>query len=175
MTLRVRSSAKVDGPVDLPAVPGFIESTFNPLVHHVATNCLAGQDIPGDRLAVVLGSLVGDCTTTDLASRLLVQGQVHNALLFMQATANAVLGYLSREFDITGPLLALSTMDGMDDELLDTAELLLADPGLDAVLVLGVELVPTERAAHALSLLPATAPRHDLAIALLLERHPEEP
>lgn len=175
MKTRIRSSAKLDGPVELPAVTGFVGPDFNPMLYHVAMTCMAGQDIPGDRLGVVLASLMGDSTTTDQASELLVNGQVHNPLLFMQATANAVLGRLSIELGITGPLLALSTTDDMAGALASAAELLLVEDDLDAVLALGVELAPNPRTAHAYAQLPATPPAHDVAVAQLLEIHPEEP
>lgn len=162
------ASAELSG--TLEPVPGFIESNFNPLVYHAAVECLYGREFDGSRLAVVLCSLVGDSTTTGLASKLLVEGQVHNAILFMQATANAVLGYLSREFDLTGPLLSMSIVD---DDPLDTAELLLADPELDAVLLLTVELAADERTAAAYRLLGRTPPTTDGASALLLERDPQ--
>ena len=155
---------------ELEPVPGFIESAFNPLAYHAAAQCLHGREFDGSRLAVVLHSLVGDSTTTGLASRLLVGGQAHNAILFMQATANAVLGFLSREFGLAGPLLSLSTVD---DDPLDTAELLLADPELDAVLLLTVELAADERTAAAYRLIGRTPPTHDGASALLLERDPQ--
>jgi hypothetical protein len=156
--------------VEAEPVPGFIESAFNPLVYRAAADCLGGRDFDGSRLAVVVASLAGDSTTTGLASRLLVDGQVHNAILFMQATANAVLGFLSREFDLTGPLLCVSTVD---DDPLDTADLLLTDPELDAVLLLTVELAADERIAAAYRLLGRTPPTHDGASALLLERDPQ--
>jgi hypothetical protein len=162
------ASAELSG--SLEPVPGFIESNFNPLVYHAAAQCLRGREFDGSRLAVVVCSLIGDATTTGLASKLLVEGQVHNAILFMQATANAVLGYLSREFDLTGPLLSMSTVD---DDPLDTAELLLADPELDAVLLLTVELAADERTAAVYRLLGRTPPTTDGASALLLERDPQ--
>jgi hypothetical protein len=155
---------------ELEPVPGFIESTYNPLIYHAALQCLRGREFDGSRLAVVVSSLVGDSATTGLASRLLVDGQVHNAILFMQATTNAVLGFLSRELVLTGPLLSVSTVD---DDPLDTAELLLADPELDAVLLLTVELAADERTAAVYRLLGRTPPTTDGASALLLERDPQ--
>lgn len=162
--------ARAEAAGELEPVPGFIESAFNPLVHHAAAQCLRDREFDGSRLAVVVSSLVGDSTTTGLASRLLVAGQVHNPILFMQATANAVLGLLSREFAITGPLLSVSTVD---EDPLDTAELLLTDPELDAVLLLTVELAADERTAAVHRLLGRTPPTKDGASALLLERDPQ--
>lgn len=128
------------GDIPLPRLSGFVESSFSPLAYEVSRQCLTERPGDGSRTAVALASLMGDTTTADLASRRMVSGRVHNPLLFMQATANSVLGYMSREFGITGQMFSLSTLDNPVTELLAMAELLLEDPGLDRVLVLGVEL-----------------------------------
>jgi 3-oxoacyl-(acyl-carrier-protein) synthase len=151
-------------------VSGFIESAFNPLVHEVAHRCLTEHPGDGARTALVLGSTIGDSTTTDLASRLLIGGQVSNPLLFMQATANAILGYLSKEFGITGPLVALSALTDLGSALLDTATLLLDDEELDRVLVVGVELTGNDRTAAASRELGLEQPGEDFAVALLVDR-----
>ncbi|MFF3711017.1 beta-ketoacyl-[acyl-carrier-protein] synthase family protein [Streptomyces phaeochromogenes] len=136
-----------DGDIPLPRLPGFVESAFSPLAYEAARQCLAEQ--PGDRsgTAVALASTAGDTTTADLASRRMVSGRVHNPLLFMQATPNSVLGYLSREFGITGQMFSLSTLDDPLTELLSMADLLLEDPEVDRVLAVGVELGGSERLA----------------------------
>ncbi|MEI5523326.1 hypothetical protein WB401_00945 [Streptomyces brasiliscabiei] len=136
-----------DGDIPLPRLPGFVESAFSPLVYEVAARCLTERPGTGARTAVALASLTGDTTTADLASRRVVAGRVHNPLLFMQATANSVLGHISREFGITGQMFSLSTLDDPVTELLAMAGLLLEDPELDQVLVLGVELGGGERVA----------------------------
>ncbi|HEV2634450.1 MAG TPA: beta-ketoacyl synthase N-terminal-like domain-containing protein [Actinocrinis sp.] len=167
-------------PDSAPPLNDFVESEFNPLVYRAAWPCLSGlfepgrenrggQADPGARTGLILGSHIGDATTLDLASRQLVAGRVHNAILFMQATANAVLGHLSREFAMTGPLLALSTPD-VSGELLDAARLWLADGDLDRVLIVGVELTGTDRSAAAHRELGTNPPETDLAVALLLAR-----
>lgn len=151
-------------------VPGFVESTFNPLVHEVARRCLAEQ--PGDctRTALLLGSTVGDSGTTDLASRLMIGGQVSNPLLFMQATANAILGYLSKEFGITGPLIAMSALTDLGSALLDTANILLDDEELDRVLVVGVEQAGSDRTTAVCRELGLAEPAEDFAVAVLIDR-----
>ncbi|WP_405568205.1 hypothetical protein OG418_25055 [Streptomyces phaeochromogenes] len=167
-----------DGDIPLPRLPGFVESAFSPLAYEAARQCLAER--PGDRsrTAVALASTAGDTTTADLASRRMVSGRVHNPLLFMQATPNSVLGYLSREFGITGQMFSLSTLDDPLTELLSMADLLLEDPELDRVLAVGVELGGGERLAavyeeladghgHPVPALPADA---GLAAAVLLGR-----
>ncbi|MEU9874960.1 hypothetical protein [Streptomyces phaeochromogenes] len=188
-----------DGDIPLPRLPGFVESAFSPLAYEAARLCLAerpdggtsrsgGTSRPeaggeaesggGSRTAVALASTAGDTTTADLASSRMVSGRVHNPLLFMQATPNSVLGYLSREFGITGQMFSLSTLDDPLTELLSMADLLLEDPEVDRVLVVGVELGGGERLAavyeeladghgHPAPALPSDA---GLAAAVLLGR-----
>ncbi|MFJ1749653.1 hypothetical protein ACIOJD_25890 [Streptomyces sp. NPDC088116] len=129
-----------DDDIALPKLPGFVESAFSPLAYEVGERCLTEWPGDGARTAVALASMTGDTTTADLASRRMVSGRVHNPLLFMQATANSVLGHISREFGITGQMFSLSTLDDPLTELLAMADLLLEDTELDRVLVLGVEL-----------------------------------
>ena len=154
-----------------PPVPGFVESVFSPLVHQAVERCLTARPCDGARTAMVLASAMGDATTLDLGSRRLVAGQVNNPLLFMQSTANAILGQLSCEFGITGPLLALSTLGDLAGELLATAEVLLEDEELDAVVLVGVELTGTERTATAHRELGTHPPTTDLAVAVVFDRH----
>ncbi|WP_228034502.1 beta-ketoacyl-[acyl-carrier-protein] synthase family protein [Streptomyces spongiae] len=136
-----------DDDIPLPRLPGFVESAFSPLAYEVSRQCLTERPGEGSRTAVALASLLGDTTTADLASGRMVSGKVHNPLLFMQATPNSVLGHTSREFGITGQMFSVSTLDDPVTELLAMADLLLEDPDLDRVLVLGVELGGGERMA----------------------------
>lgn len=153
-----------------PPVSGFVESAFNPLVYEAVQRCLAGREVDGARTAIVLGSTMGDSATLDLGSRRLVAGQVHNPLLFMQSTANAILGRISSEFAITGPLMSVSALDDLAGPLLATAQLLLEDEELDTVVAVGVELTGTERTAAAHRELGTAPPAGDLAVAVLLDR-----
>jgi 3-oxoacyl-(acyl-carrier-protein) synthase len=159
-----------------PLVSGFIESTFNPLVYEAVRQCLAeapapvGVDVDGARTAIVLASTMGDTGTLDLGSRLLVAGEVSNPLLFMQSTANAILGRMSIDFSITGPLIALSPLGDLAADLLDTADVLLADGDVDRVVLVGVELAGGERTTAAHRELGTSPPAADLAVAIVLER-----
>lgn len=167
-----------DDDIPLPKLPGFLWSAFSPLAFEVADRCLT--EAPGDnsRTAVALASLMGDTTTADLASRRMVSGEVHNPILFMQATPNSVLGHMSREFQITGQTFSLSSLDDPVTELLAMADLLLEDSELDRVLVLAVELGGGERLAAAYRELAADSGRPvpelpesaGLAAAVLLGR-----
>lgn len=167
-----------DGDIPLPRLPGFVESAFSPLAYEAARLCFAERPGDGSRTAVALASTAGDTTTADLASRRMVSGRVHNPLLFMQATPNSVLGYLSREFGITGQMFSLSTLDDPVTELLSMADLLLEDSEVDRVTAVGVELGGSERLAAVYEELadghsppaPALPADAGLAAAVLLGR-----
>lgn len=161
-------AAIADG--EAPPVSGFVESAFSPLVYQAVRQCLSGQPADGARTALVLASTMGDTDTLDLGSRLLVAGRVHNALLFMQSTANAILGRLSLDFAITGPLLALSVLGDLAGELLATAELLRSDGELDRIVLVGVELAGSERTAAAHRELGTDPPAIAAAVAIALDR-----
>ncbi|MFE0173435.1 beta-ketoacyl synthase N-terminal-like domain-containing protein [Streptomyces sp. NPDC059002] len=195
--LRVAAAARV-GPLaegaELPTVPGFVASAFNPLVRETVRRCLGepGERNPlvgpyADTTAVVLATVAGDATTSDLASQKLVSGRVHNPLLFLQSVTTSILGHLTIEYGLTGPVSCLAAVDGIADEALDAAELLLIDDDIDQVLVIAAELAANPRTAAAFAHLTATGgtalpPRGDLAVALLLraadaagEPAPDEP
>ncbi|OXM54944.1 beta-ketoacyl synthase N-terminal-like domain-containing protein [Amycolatopsis alba] len=150
-----------------PPVAGFIESPFNPLVHQVATTLLGRCAVDGARTGMVLASELGDSVTTDLASRQLAEGKPANTLLFMQATANAILGRIGIEHGITGPALSISPSRHAGHGPLDLAALLLEDD-LDRILVLGVELTGTPRTDAAHRARGTESPPADLAAGLLV-------
>ncbi|CCH29454.1 beta-ketoacyl synthase chain length factor [Actinosynnema sp. NPDC047251] len=168
-------------PVDLTSVPGFVTSRFNPLVAAVAEQCLGapGGDLIhglGERTAIVLATACGDTTTSDLATRKLVAGQVHSPLLFFQSVTTSILGHLARQYGITGPVSCVSACEDLAGSALRLADLLLFDDELEQVLVIGVELAPNDRvtwvrdrlgAEHPLGRLPLG---EDAAVALLLRR-----
>lgn len=167
---------------DPPPLRGFIESSFSPLVAAVARTCLAGVDglaEAGDRTAIVLGSVLGDTATMDAASKGLASGRVHSPLLFFQSVPSSVLGAVSREHGLTGPVTCLSATTDLAGQLLDTAALLLRDedgaPEADRVLLLAVELGRAARTEHVARCLGERAdavplPDGDAAVALFLER-----
>jgi 3-oxoacyl-(acyl-carrier-protein) synthase len=162
-----------------PRVSGFVESTFSPLVYEAVRQCLAEESGAGDRTvaqdgartAIVLASTMGDSGTLDLGSRLLVAGETNNALLFMQSTANAILGRLSVDFAITGPLMAVSAAGDLAADLLAAADVLLAAGDVDRVILVGVELAGTERTTAAHRELGTVPPTADLAVAIVLDRN----
>jgi hypothetical protein len=170
---------------DPPRVPGFACSAFSPLVREAARRCLGDPGTPDapnpliarheDTTAVVLATVAGDATTSDLASQNLLRGRVHNPLLFFQSVTTSILGYLTAEYGLTGPVSCLAADSGISEAALDAAALLLTDDDLDQVLLIGVELAGTERTRAAFEHLAAAGaaagpPAADLAVALLLRR-----
>lgn len=158
-----------------PVVPGFIESEFNPMVRLAVEQSLAGQD-PRAVLAtgVVLGSVCGDSTTADVASRNLLRGRVRNPLLFYQSIPNSILGYVSRELGLTGPLACVAGAAALHADLLEMADLWLERPDVRQVVVVDVELAAgprTEAAAGGLE--NGARPAHDVAVALVVTAEPE--
>jgi len=159
--------------VPLPPLSGFVTSRFNPLVAEVVRRCLAGHDVAGERTTMLLGSVVGDATTADVAARALARGNAHNPLLFFQSVPSSVLGALARDYGITGPVTCLSARERLAGLLLDAAALLLADPGIDRVLLVGVELAQRRRARQVFAELAdggadIRPPDGDVAVALLI-------
>lgn len=169
------TSADMELPLtaELAPVPGFIESTFNPLVYRIIQMHLESGNIhQPEKLAIILASAMGDTATADCASRNLLAGQVHNPLLFYQSVPNSILGYASRQFGFTGRMTALAHQGDGLSALLEIATLYSELPDVGQVLVIGVELHST-RADELLAELSgdAAAMRScDHAVSLLLER-----
>ncbi|MFE5805576.1 beta-ketoacyl synthase chain length factor [Streptomyces sp. NPDC056491] len=171
--------------VALPGVPGFVVSAFNPLVRETVRRCLGEPGTEGapnrlvgafpDSTAIVLATVAGDSTTSDLASQKLVSGRVHNPLLFFQSVTTSILGHLTIEYGLTGPVSCIAADSGVSEQALDAAELLLADADIDQVLVIAIELAVNPRTGAAFAHMVAQGgttrpPDGDLAVALLLRR-----
>jgi hypothetical protein len=119
----------------------------------------------------VLGSGLGDTTTADVASQNVAKGNVHNPLLFYQSVPTSILGYVSRELGITGPLSCVAGGE-LSTSMLEMADLLLEDEDIHQVLVLGLELQLNPRTALVRELQGERGGglEADVAVALLLRR-----
>ncbi|MFJ8430938.1 hypothetical protein ACIQ9P_06520 [Kitasatospora sp. NPDC094019] len=136
------------GPEQLPPLPGFSASTFNPLVAETAERCLRARHgaapAPG-RTALLLASASGDLAT----ARAIEEGAADTTrrmppLLFFQSNPNAVLGHIAARWGLTGPVVAICPSQPpppgrVPQDALDLAELLLADGDADQVLVIAAE------------------------------------
>jgi 3-oxoacyl-(acyl-carrier-protein) synthase len=133
----------------LPAIPGFVTSSFSPLVAELADRCLrsyfgdppAARDL-GSRTAVLLVSSSGDIATAAAVASAVDAGRRVPPLLFFQSNPNAAAGYVAARWGLAGPVVC--TMPA-GDALADahrSALLLLADADADAVLVILAEQAP---------------------------------
>jgi len=179
--LVVAAEATITAADDVPAVAGFIESRFAPMLREVARRCLGGPGGPnnlvaghGDRTAILLASVFGDSTTLDVAGEKLAAGTMLDPLLFHQTVPTAILGLIARDYDITGPITCFAAPGDLCRESLEMAELLLADEA-DQVLLVLVELAATERVRLVLDRLVVDRPGEERAHAVLLRRRSSLP
>lgn len=153
MTLTELATATVlDG--TQPPLPGFVVSSFSPLVAAAAEKCLAARygSPPADagpRTAVVLVSGSGDTQLADHIANAVDTGTRIGPLLFFQAVPNSVAGHVAARWGLRGPVACLCPVAegqaGAQAEGLAYARLLIEDGDADQVLV--VEVAPTS--AHA--------------------------
>jgi hypothetical protein len=139
----------------LPAVAGFIESEFSPLVAAVAERCLASYfgDPPaaaarGERTAIALATSTGDLATAAAVASAVQAGKRVPPLLFYQSNPNAVAGYIAARWGLAGPVVCTmpgsAVGDGNPDDLTSralaeahaSAALLIEDGDADAALVI---------------------------------------
>jgi hypothetical protein len=144
---------------DLPAVAGFIESAFSPLVAAVAERCLSGffgkppaELARGERTAIVLATSTGDLATAAGVAAAVQAGRRVPPLLFYQSNPNAVAGYIAARWGLAGPVVCTmpgraaqvsATNNGQEDltslalaEAQASAALLIEDGDADAALVI---------------------------------------
>jgi 3-oxoacyl-(acyl-carrier-protein) synthase len=130
----------------VPPLPGFVLSSFNPLVADAAERCLRqryGQPpVPvnlGDRTAVVLVSESGDVASADHVARTVDAGARVGPLFFFQSVPNSVVGHVAARWGLGGPVVCLCPTGDARAEGLDQAALLIEDGDADEVLVVLVE------------------------------------
>ena len=140
--LTVRSSAswpETDADGEVPALAGFIESSFSPLLAEVAARALRRRAQPsgaGHVTAIVMVTALGDVTSAVRVAAAVDAGKRVSPLLFFQSVPNAVAGYLAVRWHLTGPVVCVSgTRAGMD-----VAALLIEDADADESLVVRVDL-----------------------------------
>lgn len=155
--LTVFSSAswpETDADREVPALAGFIESDFSPLLAEVAGRALSRRGMggleqrpaSGTVTAVVMVTALGDVSTATRVAAAVDAGQRVSPLLFFQSVPNAVAGYLAARWQLTGPVVCI----GGITPGLDVAAVLMADADADEVLLVSVDLAVnggTDRAA----------------------------
>lgn len=141
-------------------LPGFVYSSFSPLVAATAGRCLSrwygAPPVPpgeGDRIALILVSVRGDVAIARAIARTVDGGGRLSPLLFFQSVANAVLGHIAARWGIGGPVLCTSPVGDPTADALAQAAAMLAAGDADTVLVVLAEPACTDGerdTAHAL-------------------------
>lgn len=127
-------------------LPGFVYSSFSPLVAAVAGQCLSrwygAAPVPpaeGERVALILASVGGDVAIARAIAQTVDGGGRMSPLLFFQSVANAVLGHIATVWGIGGPMLCISPVTDPEADALALAASVLADGDADTALVVLAE------------------------------------
>ena len=160
------SASWLETDAEVPALAGFIESNFSPLLAEVAARALrsrAQPQGPGNVTAIVMVTALGDVTSAVRVAAAVDAGKRVSPLMFFQSVPNAVAGYLAVRWHLTGPVVCVSGIRAG----LDVAALLIEDADADEALVVCVDLAVTngdrDRAAAILVTGQADPERHRTA------------
>jgi 3-oxoacyl-(acyl-carrier-protein) synthase len=137
-----------DVPEDaLTPIPGFVVSSFSPLVAEVAERCLRSRygAPPAEaelaaRTGIVLASVRGDVTTADAIGAAVREGRRVQPLLFFQSNPNAVLGHVAARWGLAGPVVCTSPTGEALPDALAVAALLIEGGDAAEVLVIAADL-----------------------------------
>ena len=131
---------------DLPQVPGFVLSSFNPLVADVAERCLRQRfgepPLPADAgrsMAMILMSASGDLASAGHVARTVDAGRRVGPLLFFQSVPNSIAGHVAARWGLGGPVVCLCPVADPMAEGLAQAAVLIEDGDATAALVVLVE------------------------------------
>jgi 3-oxoacyl-(acyl-carrier-protein) synthase len=123
-----------------PPLPGFVVSTFSPLVAEVAARCLTRRGPTsthqeGGRVAVVVVSGLGDVAGAVHVAGAVDAGRRPGPLMFFQAVPNAVAGQVAARWGLRGPVVCV----GDGGAGVEVAALLIEDGDADEALVIRVD------------------------------------
>lgn len=125
-----------------PSLPGFVASSFSPLVAVAADRCLTpryGEPPVAERTAIVLVTRSGDRVSAEHVRQAVADGKRVGPLYFFQSVPNSVAGYVAARWGLRGPVVCLSPTTEPHVAGLEQAALLIADGDADQVLVVLVE------------------------------------
>ncbi|KAB1142328.1 hypothetical protein F6X68_21190 [Micromonospora sp. AMSO12t] len=136
-----------------PPVPGYVHSSFPPLVAAVAERCLTRaygrRPAPdGERTAVVLVSAAGDRASAAHVRATVAAGGRPGPLFFFQSVPNSVAGHVAARWGLGGPVLCLAPTGDPRAEGTAEAELLLHDGDADRALLVLIEQAPVDGGAR---------------------------
>lgn len=128
-------------------LPGFLVSSYSPLVAEVAERCLwadrgqpvIGQAEAGAGTAVVLVGRQGDAAFAAHVARTVASGGRVAPLLFFQSVPNAVAGHVAARWGLTGPVACVEAAAEPLAEGFAVAALMMSDGDADAALVVHAE------------------------------------
>ena len=126
-------------------VPGFILSSFQPLVAEVAGRCLRDRPVaePAPLTGLLLASARGDTVTRAVVAAALAEGRPVSPLLFYQSNPNAVAGHVAARWGLAGPVVCTAPLGGSAEavlaDALGCAALLIEDGDAEQVLVVAAD------------------------------------
>ncbi len=130
----------------LPSIPGFVLSSFSPLVAELAERCLRwyfgerpADPARGTHTAVLLASTSGDLATAAAVAGAVDAGRRVPPLLFYQSNPNAIVGHLTARWGLAGPVVCTSPAAAALPDALRGAARLIEDGDAAAVLVIVAE------------------------------------
>jgi 3-oxoacyl-(acyl-carrier-protein) synthase len=146
-----------------PPVPGFVHSSFNPLVAAVADRCLSEHyakppEPPSDRqrTGLVLVSRGGDRVSAEYVRQTVAEQHRLGPLFFFQSVPNSIAGYVTARWGLGGPVVCISPAGSPVADGLAEATVLMSDGDADEVLLVIAEQATEPAAgvdcAHALLL-----------------------
>ncbi|MGH3746292.1 MAG: beta-ketoacyl synthase N-terminal-like domain-containing protein [Micromonosporaceae bacterium] len=140
-----------------PPLPGYVVSSFNPLVAAVADRCLRRRhgepptpaDI-GDRTAMVIVSASGDAVSQAHVHAAVGAGERVGPLFFFQSAPNSVAGHVAARWGLRGPVVCVRPIGSPRATALAQAELLFRDGDADLALLVLAEQAASHDSAEAL-------------------------
>ncbi len=152
------------GPGDtVTPVPGFILSSFQPLVAEVAGRCLRDRlpVEPAPCTGLLIASARGDTVTRAVVADALAEGRQVPPLLFYQSNPNAVAGHVAARWGLDGPVVCTAplgdTAEAVLADALGCAALLIEDGDAEQVLVVAADQGGPGGPDHAVAVLVAAA------------------
>lgn len=130
----------------LPALPGYVLSSFSPLVAAAADGCLtehyakpSASAASRQRTAVLVVSSGNDVVSAEHVRNKVAGGRRVGPLFFFQAAPNSVIGQVTAHWGLGGPVVSICPVDDPLADGMAEAALLLADGDADEVLLILVE------------------------------------
>jgi hypothetical protein len=130
----------------LPSIPGFVASSFSPLVVAVTDRCLRAHygDPPAAAAraadtAIVLATVHGDVGTSGGIAQAVDAGRRVPPLLLFQSVPNSVLGHVAAHWGLAGPVVCLSPVADPLGEAWSAAQLLIEDGEASRALLIVAE------------------------------------